>query len=126
MAASTRLTRDSRRAGSGPAREHTTPFSARPGATIIFMMKHWPASVMIACAAAVAIMFMLWPDGGSARPHRAAAGTDPQILAVGDIASCDSTGDEATADLVDTLVGPILLLGDLAYESGTTAEFNNC
>src|SRR5688572_28805909 len=69
---------------------------------------------------------MLSPDGDSARPRPAAAGTDPQILAIGDIASCASTGDEETADLVDGLEGPVLLLGDLAYDSGTTAEFANC
>jgi hypothetical protein len=101
-------------------------FRAASEPTINQMMKHWPAAVIIAIATAVAVVAILWPDGGNARPRRAAAGTDPQILAVGDIASCASTGDEATADLVDTLEGPILLLGDLAYENGTTAEFNNC
>jgi hypothetical protein len=90
-------------------------------------MKHWPAALMISVATAVAVVAMLWPDGGSAtRPRRAVAGTDPVILAVGDIASCASTGDEETADLVETLEGPILLLGDLAYETGSTANFNDC
>ncbi len=48
------------------------------------------------------------------------------LLAAGDIASCASTGDEQTADLLDTLSGTVLVMGDLAYNNGTTTEFNNC
>jgi len=51
---------------------------------------------------------------------------DPIILAAGDIASCALTTDETTAQLLDKLDGTILLLGDIAYERGTTAEFRNC
>ena len=51
---------------------------------------------------------------------------DPALIAAGDIAYCSSTGDEATANLLDTMSGTIQTLGDNAYESGTTAEFNNC
>jgi hypothetical protein len=63
------------------------------------------------------------------------SGTDPlydppavtqSLLAVGDVASCNSQGDEATAALVDGLEGTIILAGDIAYESGTTQEFTNC
>ncbi|HEX6287731.1 MAG TPA: metallophosphoesterase [Herpetosiphonaceae bacterium] len=50
----------------------------------------------------------------------------PVLLAVGDIASCGSAGDEATAKLVDTLPGIIALLGDTVYEAGTAAEFAEC
>jgi hypothetical protein len=48
------------------------------------------------------------------------------LIAVGDIASCTSTADEATAQLVATLPGVLATLGDLAYESGTTDEFAQC
>jgi alkaline phosphatase len=47
-------------------------------------------------------------------------------VAVGDIGRCDSTADEATAKLAATLPGPILLLGDLAYERGSTRDFADC
>lgn len=50
----------------------------------------------------------------------------PVLLAVGDIASCDSTGDESTAKLLDTLPGTIALLGDTVYEAGTADEFADC
>ena len=47
-------------------------------------------------------------------------------VAAGDIASCSSSGDEATAALLDTLSGDVLALGDTVYESGTPAEYTNC
>jgi hypothetical protein len=85
------------------------------------MTKH----AAIAIVAAIAGVFAL---SGSARPFEpapAAAATET-LLAAGDIASCASSGDEATANLLDTLPGTIIIPGDIAYESGTTAEFNNC
>jgi hypothetical protein len=48
------------------------------------------------------------------------------LLAAGDIASCSSSGDEATATLLDGLTGTILTLGDNVYSSGTASEFTNC
>ena len=51
---------------------------------------------------------------------------DPVVLAAGDIASCDTNGDELTADLLDSTRGLVLTLGDNVYESGTTKEFAEC
>lgn len=48
------------------------------------------------------------------------------LIAAADVAACNSEGDEATAALVDTIPGTIILAGDLAYESGTALEFANC
>jgi hypothetical protein len=48
------------------------------------------------------------------------------LLAAGDIASCSSSGDDATATLLDHLDGQVLSLGDHAYERGTAAEFAAC
>jgi acid phosphatase type 7 len=48
------------------------------------------------------------------------------LLAAGDVGNCNSTGDTSTGNLLDTLAGPILALGDLAYDNGTAAEFANC
>jgi hypothetical protein len=59
----------------------------------------------------------------------AAAQRAPQavkLLAAGDIASCDSSGDEQTANLLDRLPGTIAVLGDLAYPDGTLEEFEEC
>lgn len=54
------------------------------------------------------------------------AGPPPILLAAGDISSCFSPGDEATADLLDGLPGTIAALGDLAYQSGSSLEFLLC
>jgi hypothetical protein len=56
----------------------------------------------------------------------AAAAPDPRpatLLAVGDVASCSSVGDEATAALVRGQPGSVAILGDIVYERGTTEEF---
>jgi hypothetical protein len=48
------------------------------------------------------------------------------LIAVGDIASCNSDGDEATAALVRGIPGTIAALGDLGYEDGKPEEFRKC
>jgi len=48
------------------------------------------------------------------------------VLAAGDIASCNSEHDEATAQILDHQAGLIITLGDNAYERGTLAEFTEC
>lgn len=50
----------------------------------------------------------------------------PVLIAVGDIASCASSGDEATARLVDTLPGLVAVLGDNAYQNGTDGDYARC
>ncbi len=51
---------------------------------------------------------------------------DPVLVGAGDIASCASTGDEATAALLDSIDGTVFTVGDNVYDSGTAAEFTNC
>jgi hypothetical protein len=51
---------------------------------------------------------------------------DVVLLAAGDIGSCNSRGDEETANLLDRLDGTIATLGDHAYESGSRADFQRC
>ena len=48
------------------------------------------------------------------------------LVGAGDIASCSSTGDEATADLLDTIGGTVFTLGDNVYDNGTATEYTNC
>jgi hypothetical protein len=54
------------------------------------------------------------------------ASPDPVVIAAGDIAMCQTTGDEETAQLIDSLPGTVLPLGDLAYQDGSKADFDNC
>jgi hypothetical protein len=51
---------------------------------------------------------------------------DPVFVGAGDIASCNSSGDEATADLLDGIPGTVYTLGDNAYERGSDADFARC
>ena len=62
----------------------------------------------------------------SAGPGPAAWGAPAVVLAAGDIASCASDGDEATAELLDGLEGTLLALGDIVYEDGTPDEYAAC
>jgi hypothetical protein len=48
------------------------------------------------------------------------------LVGAGDIAECDSNGDEATAALLDGIAGTVFTAGDNAYGEGTAAEFSSC
>ncbi len=51
------------------------------------------------------------------RDKRRKSRTTATLLAAGDIASCSSSGDEASAMLLDNVTGAVATLGDYAYES---------
>ena len=51
---------------------------------------------------------------------------DRVLIGAGDIASCSTSGDTATANLLDVTRGTVVTLGDNAYVNGTSAEFANC
>ena len=48
------------------------------------------------------------------------------ILAAGNIATCSSTNDEATAALLDDLEGTVFTLGDNAFPSGSAEAYTTC
>jgi len=50
----------------------------------------------------------------------------PVLVGAGDVASCQSSGDEATATILDTVPGVVIVPGDIAYESGSSEEFAKC
>ncbi|MEO8273201.1 MAG: metallophosphoesterase [Chloroflexota bacterium] len=63
----------------------------------------------------------------TAPPTVAPTGALPNILVgAGDIASCSSSGDEATANLIEAIGGSIFTLGDNVYSNGTSQEFTDC
>jgi acid phosphatase type 7 len=59
-------------------------------------------------------------------PETKGVATEDVLLAAGDIASCSSDGDEATAGLLDQRSGTIATLGDNAYPDGSTSDFARC
>ena len=48
------------------------------------------------------------------------------LVGAGDIASCASNGDEATAALLAGIDGTVFTAGDNVYDNGTTREFTQC
>jgi hypothetical protein len=48
------------------------------------------------------------------------------FVGTGDIADCASSGDEATAALLDGIPGSVFTLGDNVYPNGTQSEYNTC
>jgi len=59
--------------------------------------------------------------------QEAAPGQTFILVGAGDIASCKSIeGARATAKLIENIPGTVFAAGDLAYDGGTAAEFQNC
>jgi hypothetical protein len=49
------------------------------------------------------------------------------LLAAGDVAGCNTTGDEATAAIIDGFPSALVaMLGDAVYPNGTTGDFESC
>ncbi len=55
-----------------------------------------------------------------------APGADPVFVGTGDIATCSSTGDTDTGNVIMGIDGTIFTTGDNVYPNGTAAEFTNC
>ena len=65
--------------------------------------------------------------GNTGTSDPVAFSTPGVLLAAGDIASCDQTGDSATAAVLgQNPADAIAVLGDNAYEQGSSSDFNNC
>jgi acid phosphatase type 7 len=71
----------------------------------------------------VATFAVLFVAGGCDRGQTPSA---EEVVAAGDIASCRTEGDEATAQLVEGMEGTVLVLGDAAYPRGSIANFEEC
>jgi len=69
------------------------------------------------------LVVLLGPSIGGEEVRAAA---DPVLVGAGDIASCNSSGDEATAKLLDGITGTVVALGDTVYPDGTAAQFRDC
>jgi Calcineurin-like phosphoesterase len=64
----------------------------------------------------------LWAGG----PAAGQVGSDPVVVGAGDIGSCRSFGDEATAGLLAGIDGTVATFGDNAYPKGSAADFAEC
>ena len=86
-------------------------------------------SALAICLLSGAASVVTWrPVIGAAPP--AVQDQEPVVLVgAGDIANCDVNGGSgavATAALLDRIPGTVFTVGDHAYPSGTTKEFQDC
>ena len=85
---------------------------------------YWSVSLVGAAVVAVAALLVLGlSDGRSAQAQTTTAAV---VVGAGDISSCTSTGDEATAKLLGSISGTVFTVGDNAYTEGSLAQYNNC
>jgi hypothetical protein len=59
-------------------------------------------------------------------PGPGPVGQTAVLLAAGDIGTCGSIGAAQTGQMLDSLSGTLLALGDIAYPHGTPEDFMNC
>lgn len=90
--------------------------------------KYWSVSLVVAAGAVAALLVLGLSDGRSARAQTTTAAV---VVGAGDISSCNTTGDTATAKLLDSIAGTVptmtvVALGDNAYEEGSLDQYNTC
>ena len=62
----------------------------------------------------------------SATKTAAASASAVVLVGAGDIADCSSSGDEATATLLDNISGTVFTAGDNAYPNGSATDYTQC
>ena len=80
----------------------------------------WFVSLVAATAVGAALLILY------ATSQARAQSTSAVLVGAGDIARCDSAGDEATAKLLGSISGTVFTAGDNAYERGSLSQFINC
>src|SRR5215212_355943 len=71
--------------------------------------KYWSVSLVVAAGAVAALLVLGLSDGRSAQAQTTTAAV---VVGAGDISSCNTTGDTATAKLLDSIAGTVVALGD--------------
>jgi hypothetical protein len=68
------------------------------------------------------------PPSAPSTPSNVATPSGPPgtLVGAGDIALCGSNGAGATAKLLDDIRGTVFVSGDVAYPSGSSADFRDC
>jgi acid phosphatase type 7 len=87
-------------------------------------VRNTPLMVLAVLVGVVAVNAFLY--FGYYLPRTSPPTSDPVVVAAGDIAECSKPGDEATAELLGSIPGTVLALGDEAYENGSPEQFANC
>src|SRR5262245_64434584 len=86
-------------------------------------------SAVAVCVLSGAASLVTWRPVTMAAASRVQDQEPVVLVGAGDIANCDINGGSgavATAALLDRIPGTVFTVGDHAYPSGTTKEFQNC
>jgi hypothetical protein len=89
------------------------------------MSSPFRASALAICFA-IAAGWSLAACGDNSGPSEFGNKPDETILVAGNIATCGTTNDEATADILDTLQGTVFTLGDNVFPSGSPQAYIDC
>ena len=96
----------------------TSPFAEACGVTGKMLGLRNGRAIRLVAAAA-----LVWFEWVAVPPAEAAGAV---LVGAGDIAACNSSGDSATARLVESIGGTVFTLGDNAYQDGTWKQFESC
>jgi hypothetical protein len=110
----------------GPTNTPTDTPTAGPSPTLTDTPPDTATATKTFTPTSTPIASSITPTATRTRTPTAFPGAGEVFVGAGDIASCASTGDEATANLLDQIPGTVFTIGDNVYENGTLAEFNNC
>jgi predicted phosphodiesterase len=85
--------------------------------------KNWFMHLVVATVVGAALLVLGSHGGSQARAQTASA----VLVGAGDIASCESRGDRATAKLLDSIRGTVFTAGDNVYgEKSSLEDFDEC
>lgn len=87
----------------------------------------WPRTRLLTCAIVcllTGVLFLSSTPTVSAAP--ALQADPPVIAAAGNISDCAYDQDSLTAYLLDSIDGPVLTIGDAAYEVGSLQQYRDC
>jgi hypothetical protein len=82
-------------------------------------------SAFLVCVV-VAAGYGLAACGDESSPLEPGPAPDVTILVAGNIATCGTTNDEATAGILDTIPGTVFTLGDNVFPSGSPQSYADC
>ncbi len=113
------------------SRAARTPLDARVDGTTRRGESRERRSRTRSAAAALSLLLLALPlagscDNGPSEPGPIVTGPVAQLVGAGDIATCGSDDDSATAALLDTIPGIVFTLGDNAYPDGSSADYADC
>ncbi len=83
-------------------------------------------AIVIVLGSALVVLLTRKPSPNESLGATTTTTTAAVILAAGDIADCQSSGDEQTAALLRKMPGTVITLGDNAYERGSQKDYSAC